>query len=564
MKVAIYVRYSSENQRPESIEDQIRGCQELATARGYSLDPTHIYRDEAKSGASRDRSGLEALLAAARARQFEAVLVDDLSRLSRDNHLLLTLYAEFRFNGVRIISRADSLDSNDLHSKLGFQMRGIVNELYLDDLREKTLRGQKGQKARGFVVGEGTYGYRSVPVGEMRVDRRGRPRPDGYKMVIDPSEAVVVQRIFTEFIEGKAITGIARSFNEEGIRGRRRSHSGWSAVSVGRILRNHKYIGRWMWNRTENRRDPVTGRLRKFPKPESEWHISLDDGLRIIPQDVWDRAVKRWAEIEQTWPRRLGKRGYEVRQRSYVQTHPTHLLSGSLRCGVCGGAIGQVSGKGAGYYGCLGAPRRACSNQLLVPRRLAERRLVAAVQEKLTPSGVHYVLERVEEEIHKLLGHLPEKIRFTKAALAEEERRVGNFIEFIGNGKGTPALAQALLSAEQKVIGFQNELRALEASAADVFKPPPVEWVVERLGKVREVLEGETAKSALLLRRILGPIRLLPVRPEVGRPYYKAETALQVLDLLEAPEGGSNLLQWWRRWASNPRPETLGNRHLHH
>jgi hypothetical protein len=382
-------------------------------------------------------------------------------------------------------------------------------------------------------------------------------------MVIDPSEAVVVQRIFTEFIEGKAITGIARSFNEEGIRGRRRSHSGWSAVSVGRILRNHKYIGRWMWNRTENRRDPVTGRLRKFPKPESEWHISLDDDLRIIPQDVWDRAVKRWAEIEQTWPRRPGKRGYEVRQRSYVQTHPTHLLSGSLRCGVCGGAIGQVSGKGAGYYGCLGAPRRACSNQLLVPRRLAERRLVAAVQEKLTPSRVHYVLERVEEEIHKLLGHLPEKIRFTKAALAEEERRVGNFIEFIGNGKGTPALAQALLSAEQKVIGFQNELRALEASAADVFKSPPVEWVVERLGKIREVLEGETAKSALLLRRILGPIRLLPVRPEVGRPYYKAETALQVLDLLEAPEGGSNLLQWWRRWASNPRPEILGNRHLH-
>jgi hypothetical protein len=73
-----------------------------------------------------------------------------------------------------------------------------------------------------------------------------------------------------------------------------------------------------------------------------------------------------------------------------------------------------------------------------------------------------------------------------------------------------------------------------------VFKPPPVEWVVDRLGKFREVLEGETVQSALLLRRVLGPVRLVPVRLEVGRPYYKAETALQVLDLLEAPEGGSN------------------------
>jgi site-specific DNA recombinase len=91
------------------------------------------------------------------------VLVDDLSRLSRDNHFLLTLYADFRFNGVRILSRADSLDTDDHHAKLGFQMRGIVNELYLDDLRDKTLRGQKGQKSRGCIEGAG--GSASAPEG---------------------------------------------------------------------------------------------------------------------------------------------------------------------------------------------------------------------------------------------------------------------------------------------------------------------------------------------------------------------------------------------------------------
>src|SRR5262252_3429051 len=238
MKVAIYARYSSENQRPESIEDQIRGCQELAAARGYSVDPAHIYRDEAKSGALRDRPGLEALCAAARSHEFEAVLVDDLSRLSRDNHFLLTLYAEFRFNGVRIISRADSLDSDDQHSKLGFQMRGIVNELYLDDLREKTLRGQKGQKARGFVVGESTYGYRSVPVGNMRVDRRGRPRPDGYRMVIEPPEADVVLRIFRAFSDGTSIKALVKGLNLEQVPGRRKLYKPWSASTVSRILKN--------------------------------------------------------------------------------------------------------------------------------------------------------------------------------------------------------------------------------------------------------------------------------------------------------------------------------------
>ena len=564
MKVAIYARYSSENQRPESIEDQIRGCQELAAARGYSVDPTHIYTDAAKSGASRDRPGLEALLAAARARQFEAVLVDDLSRLSRDNHFLLTLYAEFRFNDVRIISRGDSLDSDDEHSKLGFQMRGIVNELYLDDLREKTLRGQKGQKARGFTVGEATYGYRSVPVGEMRIDRRGRPRPDGYRMTIDPSEAQVVLRIFRDFSGGKAIKALVKELNIEQVQGRRKFRRGWSPSTISRILKNEKYTGRWIWNRSETRRDPKTGRKRKFPKPESEWYVSHNEELRIVPQEIWDRAAARWKEIDHSWPQRRTKKAVGNPQRSYVKTCPPHLLSGALHCGACGSTIGQVSGKGSGYYGCLAAARRACTNKLLVSRRITERAVLAAVKERLLdPGSVRYVLERVEAEVQRLHAHLPEEIQVKRAAKAAEERRIANYIEFIGDGKGTRALGEALRSAEQKAAALRLDLQAYEASAQAVFKAPPVEWITDRLMALQSVLEAEPTRSALVLRRVLGPTRLVPVVPQVGKPYYQAETALQVLDLIEAPESGSTWLQWWRRWASNPRPETLGNRHLH-
>jgi site-specific DNA recombinase len=320
-------------------------------------------------------SGTEALCTAARAREFEAVIVDDLSRLSRDNHFLLTLYAELRFHGVRIISRADSLDSDDRHSKLGFQMRGIVNELYLDDLREKTLRGQLGQKARGFSVGEATYGYRSEPVGEMRVDRRGRPRPDGYRMVPYPPEAMIVRRIFGDFASGKALTAIVKELNAANIPGRRRAGGGWTPSTLSRILRNEKYIGRWSWNRTETRRDPRTGRKRRIPKPSDEWLLRQDEALRLIPQELWDRVQQRRTEIDGTWPTRRHQRGFEGQQRSYVATHPPHLLSGILRCGACGSAMGQVSGKGSGYYGCLGAVKRACSNKIIVPRRLAERRV---------------------------------------------------------------------------------------------------------------------------------------------------------------------------------------------
>src|SRR3989338_3762356 len=132
MKVAIYARYSSENQRQESIEDQARVCKEFAKRYGHTVLEDHIYWDEAKSGAIRNRPALDKLLKACEQKEFQAILVDDLSRLSRNNHHLLTLCAQFQYWEVELISVADGLNTKEEHAKLGIQMRGIINELYLD------------------------------------------------------------------------------------------------------------------------------------------------------------------------------------------------------------------------------------------------------------------------------------------------------------------------------------------------------------------------------------------------------------------------------------------------
>ena len=128
--------------------------------------------------------------------------------------------------------------------------------------------------------------------------------------------------------------------------------------------------------------------------------------------------------------------------------------------------------------------------------------------------------------------------------------------------RAVEALARALRTAEQTVTALRSDLGALAATADTLFTAPPIEWVTQRLAKVQELLEQETPQSALLLRRILAPARLVPVTPEVGRPYYQAETALQVLDLLEAPESGSTSSKWWRRRELNSRPKPLGVRRL--
>jgi len=85
------------------------------------------------------RPGLQALEKAAENKEFEAVAVDDLSRLSRSNHQMLTLVLKFNYYQVKIISVSDGIITDDENSKLGIQISGLINELYLDDLKKKLL-----------------------------------------------------------------------------------------------------------------------------------------------------------------------------------------------------------------------------------------------------------------------------------------------------------------------------------------------------------------------------------------------------------------------------------------
>ena len=562
MRAAIYARYSSENQRPESIDDQTASCRRRAEAAGYAILETHVYADRAQSGAQQNRSGLNALREGARNRLFDVVLVDDLSRLARSNHLMLMLIAEFRFYGVRVVSVADALDSEDEAAILPIQIRGIFNELLLSDLRKKTWRGQKGQKERGFFVGESTFGYRSRQSGKIRTDKQGRPRPEGYTMEVEPQEAATIRRIFKEYSDGKSLRRIVRGLNKEGVRSRYRQSRGWSEGSADRILRNSKYVGHWVWNRKGSRVDPLTGRRRYFAKPKEEWVVLDDESLRIIPQTLWDCVQQRLKEVRGTWPGGTGRRGFTSEQGGRVTHFPTHLLSGAMSCGECGSRMSLVSGKNGGYYGCGKAARRGCDNRLRVQRRLAERIIVGAVQEQIVQAEpLRYVIQGVEKEVRKQYEGVPETIQLKTKELRSEKQRLGHLMDRVREGWTSQELKKALDETEQRVRVLEEELKGLQ-HACEVMQVPPVEWIEERLSRVRAVLEQRTEKSALLLRQLLGPIRLEPVKPDLGRPYYLAHTALDVLALLDAPgpeggpdagpDAGAKSLRWWRRTGTKP------------
>src|SRR5690606_24499215 len=205
MKVAIYARYSSDNQRDASIADQLRICREYATRQGWTV--THEFTDHAISGATLLRSGFQALMRDALNRRFDVVLAESLDRCSRDQEDTAGLFKRLTFAGVNIVTLAEG-DITHLH--IGF--KGTMNALFLKDLADKTHRGLRGRVESGKAGGGLSYGYRVVRMMSGTTVSTGERE-------IEPPEAEVVERIFREFVSGRSPKQIAKTLNQQGVAG---------------------------------------------------------------------------------------------------------------------------------------------------------------------------------------------------------------------------------------------------------------------------------------------------------------------------------------------------------
>ena len=567
MRVAIYARYSSENQSEKSIDDQIRVCRNYIENHEMTIEDKHIYVDEAISGSIINRPGLQALESAAGNKELDAIVVDDLSRLSRSNHQMLTMVLKFNYLEIKIISVSDGIITDDENSKLDIHLRGLINELYLDDLKKKTMRGLEGQKLRGFSAGENVYCYLTKPSGELRVNKKGQHKYDGMVHSINPEEAEIVKKIFKNFINGKSISKIVEDLNKNKIPTKRGYFGGWNTSTVSRILKNEKYIGLWIWRKWKNVRDPITGKRKKVPRPKEDHLRIFKDDLIIIDIETWEKTQKKLCDINGAFPIRKKSKNTDVTQRSYVHANPPHIFAGLLKCSKCGGAIVLISGKGNGYYGCFNAKRKTCNNNLLVPRKRIEETIISDLKEKiLTVENIQYVYKKIEKFIAQGLNEVPEKIKKKKSQHEKILSEIQNYLNFIKIGNFSKAISEALKEAENKSEDIKKEIDFLTFQKQNNFISPPKEWIKDKLEKLRDTLNQNTVSSSLALKELLGSISLEPVIDKKSdffyivsngeikfKPYYIAHTKIQTLALLDDKYKSSNWYHWRRGRDSNPR-----------
>ncbi len=246
-RVALYARYSDDKQSEMSILDQFRVCEQRAEREGWTI--VARFEDAALIGAAvHGRRGYHALMTAIHQtpRPFDILLAENLGRLSRDMVEPDLLYRRCLRAGIVLVGASDGIDSSRPGARFHIGIMGLKNALYLDDLAAQTHRGLTGSVERGLSAGGKLFGYRTVPVpGEPGAARRQAPA----RNEVDPVEAEIVRRIFSDYSGGLSMATIAHALNREGVpfpakdtkRGLKRH--GWAVSTIHTILHNEKYAG---------------------------------------------------------------------------------------------------------------------------------------------------------------------------------------------------------------------------------------------------------------------------------------------------------------------------------
>ena len=507
MKACVLTRYSTGKQKPTSTEDQLRNCKAFAKREGMTV--VKVCSDQEISGAVRSRPGYLAMLEAAEQNEFDILLVDDLSRLARDAIEQGLTLKRLKFLGIRVVGVSEGYDSEAPGEKIHAAVKGLLNELYIDNIRFQTRRGLEGRVLDGMSAGGRAYGYRSTPV----VDNGNTV---GHRLVINEDEARTIRQIHHWFADGVSPMEIAARLNERGVPSPRGGMWARSAIhgdprdGTG-ILNNSLYDGRMTWNRARYITDPNTNKRVRKVNDESLWVVVDLPNLRIVPADLWVKVKARQASISKSSKDKQRIGGSQAR----TGAGPKYLLSGLLKCGECGSNYIIVDRY---RYGCARHKDRgavACSNETKVDRLTLENAILSTLKRRLlTPHALEqFKCDVADEAASQLSAAEPDQDR-GKDRLLQIDQHLSRLIESIKAGID-PALIR------DEINRLHDERKMLEQTVARSRGSAPhaaqvIDIAIARydelIANLQHTLQKRTPEARELLKSLLGSsIELTPI-----------------------------------------------------
>lgn len=308
MKAVIYARYSSDNQREESIEGQLRECTAFAEKNGITV--LRHYIDRAFSARTDNRPEFQNMIRDSGKKLFDMIIVWKLDRFARNRYDSARYKATLKKNGVKVVSATEVISEGAEGIILESVLEGYA-EYYSADLSEKVVRGMTENALKC------KYNGATVPIG-YRIDSEQH-------FQIDPLKAPFVLEAFKRYDEGATMTQIRDWLNAQGVKNSRGQPITYN--NIQRLLSNRRYIGEYSYR-----------------------SIIVPDGIpMIVPKELFDRVQEKLEKNRKAPARHKAEDDY--------------LLTTKLFCGYCGAYLcGESSTSRTGlvhhYYKCVSVKKK--------------------------------------------------------------------------------------------------------------------------------------------------------------------------------------------------------------
>jgi site-specific DNA recombinase len=407
MTAVIYARYSSDSQREESIEGQIRECTAYAKKNGITIVKHYI--DRAISAKTDNRPQFQQMIKDSDKKLFDIVLVWKLDRFARNRYDSARYKTQLKKNGVKLVSATEIISEGPEGIILESVLEGYA-EYYSADLAEKVVRGQTENILKGRCNGgRGTFGY------TLDSER---------KFHIDPLASPFVLESFRKYRNGLTMKEIRDWLNENGIKNP--VGGAFTYNSVEHMLKNRRYIGELKF------RDVV-----------------VPDAIPpIVPLELFDDVQEKIAKNKKAPARRKAEDDY--------------LLTTKLHCGYCGALMFGESGTSRTgevhrYYKCATAKKKkGCKKKTVRKQWLEDLVVNQTMQLVRNDAAMESIIAKVMELQNKENTNIP----LYEKQLRDAESGIQNMLNAIQAGILTS-------STKERLEQLEETKRELEARIAE-------------------------------------------------------------------------------------------------
>ena len=395
MNGVIYARYSSEKQKEESIEGQLRECKAFAKRNAIHIVDTYI--DRALSAKTDNRPSFQKMIKDSTKKSFDVIIVWKLDRFARNRYDSAHYKSVLRKNGVKVVSATETISEGAEGILLESLLEGMA-EYYSAELSEKVVRGLT-ENALKCLYNGGT-----LPIGYV-VDANQQYQ-------VDPVTAPAVLEAFKLYASGTTMQQLADKFNLAGIRTTRNGKL--DTDNITSMLHNRKYIGEYRY------RD-----------------IVIPGGIpSIVPEELFNRVQERMAANKKAPAKHKAEDEYLL---------TTKLYCGKCKCFMVGESGTGRSGQVHRYYKCVSAKHKKGCDKKSVKKEWIENIIIDQIQRIILDDEL---IERLADMAFERQG-ANTTLPILHQQYAETERSINNFLNAIQQGIITESTKQRLEELEQ-------------------------------------------------------------------------------------------------------------------